>query len=138
MLVRVFLDKESCSVLFDTGVSSEGIVVNAERMGVDLSEVDYVVLSHGHYDHFGGLQAAVKAIGKTDLPIIAHEDMIKPRGTGNPHGGLRQHPQFPELTQLYPAKIINTKQPHLIGNDSVCVTGEIPRKTSFENGVRAE
>ena len=134
MLVRVFMGDNSCSILFDTGISFEGVIVNAERMGLDLSEIDYVVLSHGHYDHFGGLQAAVNAIGKTGLPIIAHEDMFKPRGTADPHGGLRQHPQFPTPTQLYPAKIVNTKQPHLIACDYVCVTGEIPRKTAFEKG----
>ena len=134
MLVRVFMGKESCSVLFDTGVSSEGVVVNAERMGLDLGEIDYVVLSHGHYDHFGGLQATVKAIGKSNLAIIAHEDMFKPRGTANPQGAIRKHPQFPSPTQLYPAKIINTKQLYPIAGGSVCVTGEIPRKTTFEKG----
>lgn len=100
MLVRVFSGSSSCSILFDTGISSEGVVVNAERTGLDLSEIDYVVLSHGHYDHFGGLQATVKAIGKTNLPIIAHEDMFKPRGA-NPHGAIRKHP-VPYANQVVP------------------------------------
>jgi 7,8-dihydropterin-6-yl-methyl-4-(beta-D-ribofuranosyl)aminobenzene 5'-phosphate synthase len=134
MLVRVFMGDSSCSILFDTGISSEGVVVNAERMGLDLSEIDYVVLSHGHYDHFGGLQATVRAINKTNLAIITHEDMFKPRGTANPLGAIRKHPEFPTPTQLYPARIINTKQPYLMANGGVCVTGEIPRKTSFEKG----
>src|SRR5450756_222106 len=98
MLVRVFNETQSYSILFDTGISPEGIVENAKRMGLDLSEIDYIVLSHGHYDHFGGLEAAVKAINKTDLPIIAHESMFKPRGTANPNGEIRKHPEFPKRT----------------------------------------
>jgi 7,8-dihydropterin-6-yl-methyl-4-(beta-D-ribofuranosyl)aminobenzene 5'-phosphate synthase len=134
MLLQVFADNQSCSVLFDTGISPEGALVNAERMGIDLAKVSCIALSHGHYDHFGGLQATVKAINNPNLTIITHEDMFNPRGTANPHGTIRQHPQFPTPTQLYPAKIINTKQPYLIAEGGVCVTGEIPRQTRFETG----
>jgi 7,8-dihydropterin-6-yl-methyl-4-(beta-D-ribofuranosyl)aminobenzene 5'-phosphate synthase len=134
VLARVFGGEKNCTVLFDTGVSSEGVVMNAKRMGIDLSEVSCVVLSHGHYDHFGGLQAAVKAIGKTDLPIIAHENMFLRRGTANSKGEIRQYPAFPKLEELYPAKIINTKKPLLIADNLACVTGEIPRTAAFEEG----
>ena len=43
------------SLLFDTGLSPDGMVTNADRLGVDLSAVQGVVLSHGHFDHAGGL-----------------------------------------------------------------------------------
>ncbi len=133
MLIRVFTGEQCRSILLDTGVSEEGIIVNAQRMGIDLSEISVIALSHGHYDHFGGLQAAVKAINKQNLPIITHENMSKQRGTDGPHG-VRMHPAFPESQQLSPAQIISTKEPCLIANQSVLVTGEIPRKTSFERG----
>jgi len=134
VLVRVYVNDEVYSILFDTGISPDGVVRNAERMSVDLGEVDYVVLSHGHYDHFGGLTAALKAINKTDLPLIAHEYMFKPRGTANGRGEVRKHPPFPTPNQLGSVKIVNTKQPYLIASDSVCVTGEIPRNSLFETG----
>ena len=41
-------------VLFDTG-ASDLFIRNARLMGIDLCEVDYLVLSHGHRDHTGGL-----------------------------------------------------------------------------------
>jgi len=80
VLVRVYVSDEVCSILFDTGISPDGVVRNAERMGMDLGEVDYVVLSHGHYDHFGGLPAALKAINKTNLPLIARSSRIEGSG----------------------------------------------------------
>ena len=60
--------------------------------------------------------------------------MVKPRGTVTPKGTIRKHPEFPKITELQPASIINTKQPYLIADGSVCVTGEIPRETPFETG----
>ena len=136
MLIRVFSgDKASC-VLFDSGGSPMGMVENAKRMGVSLREVECIILSHGHYDHFGGLVSAVKAINKADLPIIVHENMFKTRGSANAKGAVRKYPEFPTSEELSPAQLVSTKQPSLVADDMVCVTGEIPRKTSFETGDR--
>jgi 7,8-dihydropterin-6-yl-methyl-4-(beta-D-ribofuranosyl)aminobenzene 5'-phosphate synthase len=135
MLLRVSNREKTCTILYDTGISPNGVVVNAKRMGIDLREVSYVVLSHGHYDHFGGLQAIVKAVNKIELPILIHEDMVKRRGTTNNRGEIREYQSFPNLEQLTPAKIVNTKEPHLIANNLACITGEIPRQMSFEKGL---
>jgi 7,8-dihydropterin-6-yl-methyl-4-(beta-D-ribofuranosyl)aminobenzene 5'-phosphate synthase len=51
MLIRVLNEGESHSILFDTGSSPDGVVENSVRMGLDLDEVECIVLSHGHYDH---------------------------------------------------------------------------------------
>jgi 7,8-dihydropterin-6-yl-methyl-4-(beta-D-ribofuranosyl)aminobenzene 5'-phosphate synthase len=134
MLIRVLQGRKSTSILFDTGCSSDGVIVNAERMGVDLREVECIVLSHGHYDHTGGLLSALKAIGKANLPVVVHEDVFKTRGTANPDGTVRAYPEFPTREQLKKARLIETKQPLLIAGDRVLVTGEIPRETSFEKG----
>jgi 7,8-dihydropterin-6-yl-methyl-4-(beta-D-ribofuranosyl)aminobenzene 5'-phosphate synthase len=134
IFVRVFNKKKSSSVLFDTGGSPEGILENAKRMGIDLSEVDCIVLSHGHYDHFGGLLSAVRAVNKVDLPIIAHEKMFGLRGSKRSDGTIRKHIKFPTEAQLSPAKIVCTKRPSLVADGMACVTGEIPRKTSYEKG----
>jgi 7,8-dihydropterin-6-yl-methyl-4-(beta-D-ribofuranosyl)aminobenzene 5'-phosphate synthase len=135
MLLRVSNREKTCTILYDTGISPNGVVVNAKRMGIDLREVSYVFLSHGHYDHFGGLQAIVKAVNKIELPILIHEDMVKRRGTTSNRGEIREYPSFPNLEQLTPAKIVNTKEPHLIANNLACITGEIPRQMSFEKGL---
>jgi len=134
MLIRVFSDGNANGVLFDTGISPDGLVENAERMGISLSEVESIVISHGHYDHFGGLRSAVKAVNKADLPIIVHENMFKTRGSANSKGAVRKYPEFPTTAELSSAQLVSTKQPSLTADDLVCVTGEIPRKTSFETG----
>jgi 7,8-dihydropterin-6-yl-methyl-4-(beta-D-ribofuranosyl)aminobenzene 5'-phosphate synthase len=135
MLIKVFNQDKSESILFDTGGSPEAIIENAKRMGISLSEVGCIVLSHGHYDHFGGLLSAVKAVGKAGLPIIVHEDMFRDRGTAYADGTIRKYAEFPTEAQLSPAQVIFTKQPFLMAGNNVCVTGEIPRTTSFETGL---
>lgn len=135
MLVRVFNGGKSESLLFDTGGSPRVIIDNSRIIGLDLSEVGCVVLSHGHYDHFGGLLSVVEAVGKTGLPLIVHEDMFKARGTASRDGTIRKYSDFPAQTQLKSTQLIFTKQPLLVANGQVCVTGEIPRGTSFENGL---
>lgn len=134
MLVRVFDGRKSRSILFDTGSSSEGVVSNAEKMGLDLDEIECIVLSHGHYDHCGGLVATLKVVNKDNLPIIVHEDMFKTRGVANPDGTVRKYPEFPTEKQVKPARYVKTKQPYLIADNMILVTGEIPRKTDFEKG----
>ena len=134
MLVRVFDEKESHSALFDTGSSPDGVVTNAERMGINLSEIECVVFSHGHYDHFGGLLTTLKAVNKETLPIIVHEDMFRTRGVANSDGTVRKYPDFPIEKEVKPVRYVKTKQPYLAANDMILVTGEIPRKTDFEKG----
>ena len=135
MYVRVFNKDVSKTILFDTGNSPETIIENSKRMRINLEETEYIVLSHGHYDHFGGLTSVIKAVKKEGLPIVVHEDMFKTRGTASSDGTVRKYLEFPTEDQLKPAKLIYTKQPFLLGDDLVCVTGEIPRITSFEHGL---
>jgi 7,8-dihydropterin-6-yl-methyl-4-(beta-D-ribofuranosyl)aminobenzene 5'-phosphate synthase len=135
MLIRVFSGKRVYSVLFDTGISPEGVVENAKRMGLDLGEVSYVVLSHGHYDHFGGLTATLKAIKRENLPLVTHEDMFKRRGTTNSKGEIHEYQSFLKTADLANSKIIKTTKPLLVASDFACVTGEIPRTVDFEKGL---
>jgi len=50
-----YIETESHKILFDTG-QSDSFMYNARQLKIDLSNLDYVVLSHGHYDHSGGLE----------------------------------------------------------------------------------
>ncbi|MBK3517414.1 MBL fold metallo-hydrolase [Carboxylicivirga marina] len=70
------LQTDELSILFDTG-QSDKFLSNAQKLGIDLSTVDYVVLSHGHYDHTGGLPAFLNHNKKAK--VIIHKKALKER-----------------------------------------------------------
>lgn len=88
LLVRV----PGGSFLLDTGDSDE-TWANADALGVDLAEVHVLVLSHGHYDHTGGLPGLIERHG--GLRVIAHPLAFEPRWSTS--GGI--HPIGPPLTR---------------------------------------
>jgi 7,8-dihydropterin-6-yl-methyl-4-(beta-D-ribofuranosyl)aminobenzene 5'-phosphate synthase len=53
--LSLFIEFDERKILFDTG-QSDIFIHNAREMGIDLSQVDYLVISHGHFDHGGGLK----------------------------------------------------------------------------------
>jgi 7,8-dihydropterin-6-yl-methyl-4-(beta-D-ribofuranosyl)aminobenzene 5'-phosphate synthase len=57
--LSLYIQRDDDSILFDTGAT--GIFVeNAEKLGVDLKDVDVTAISHGHFDHRGGLRSFLK------------------------------------------------------------------------------
>lgn len=135
MLINISLNSDLHTVLFDAGCSPDGVMINTNRMGLDLSRIECIVLSHGHYDHFSGLPSVVRSINKEGLPVIVHEDVFKTRGMAEPDGTIRKFPDSPTSDQVKPAEYIVTKGPYLLADNTILVTGEIPRVTSFEKGL---
>jgi len=58
--LSILIDTGAKKILFDTG-QTDNFLLNAKALGIDVVDIDYVVLSHGHYDHTGGLIAFLKA-----------------------------------------------------------------------------
>ena len=103
----LWVDTGDGQVLFDTGAS--GVVCeNAEVLGIDLSEADAIVLSHGHWDHTGGLAAAAGVAHKAT--IYAH-----PAAEIDPAGRECLLSRAPETVV-----------------PGIQTTGEIARDTDFE------
>ncbi len=61
--------------LFDTGASGHVVAKNSLILGIDLKEIDSIIISHGHYDHAGGLEEILKITGKKS--IIANQQIFQ-------------------------------------------------------------
>ncbi len=64
--ISFYIEKDGHKLLFDTGQSGT-FLENAEQLQIDLSDLEYVILSHGHYDHSGGLRSLISIADKFEL-----------------------------------------------------------------------
>ena len=72
--LSLFIETKKINILFDSG-SSEAFADNAEKLGVDLGTADIAILSHGHYDHSGGLLRFLKRNEKA--PVYVQKDAFE-------------------------------------------------------------
>ena len=129
--LSILVETEKTSVLLDTG-SSISTAHNVDALGIDLNKIDKIVLSHGHYDHTGGLRQLLQKM-KKNVEIVAHPDIWQAkyaRRNDEPDRYIGIPFQRNELESF--GAIFNlTAEPVRIGED-VITTGEIPMVTSFE------
>jgi 7,8-dihydropterin-6-yl-methyl-4-(beta-D-ribofuranosyl)aminobenzene 5'-phosphate synthase len=90
--LSLLIEHEGTTILLDSG-QTDVFVRNASAMGLSLADVDAVVLSHGHYDHVGGLPNFPN-VGKI-IPVHVHEDALRPKQTLNPDQQTRRDIGFP-------------------------------------------
>ena len=126
----------SRSMVFDFGFSEHGAPFNADALGVDLSTVETMVLSHGHMDHFGGLVPLAKKTGKTGVELVLHPAALRKPRYIKVTEDLRVY--LPSLTteRLEDASVsvVETRESRLILDGALLYLGEIPRRTEFEKG----
>jgi 7,8-dihydropterin-6-yl-methyl-4-(beta-D-ribofuranosyl)aminobenzene 5'-phosphate synthase len=124
------------TLLFDFGFSENGAAQNAATLGVDMTEVEAVALSHGHSDHTGGMKNLSALIGKRDIPFIVHPSVFKSPRYLKYSEELKIN--FPKLTREMVRQtglsVVETEKPYLLLNDTILFLGEIPRSTDFEKG----
>jgi 7,8-dihydropterin-6-yl-methyl-4-(beta-D-ribofuranosyl)aminobenzene 5'-phosphate synthase len=73
LLIKFIDDGETHNYLFDTGSLKSTIIENCKVFKVNLNEIDKLILSHGHYDHFGGLEKIVPQL-KEDCEIYLNPE----------------------------------------------------------------
>ena len=129
--LSILVETDECKVLFDTGRSFTA-VLNAQTLGIDLADIDRLVLSHGHFDHTGGLKDVLYVCGNVE--VIAHPDIFASKYKCLPNN----EPEYigipyerGELESMG-ATFSLAKQPVEVSK-GVTTTGEIPQVTDFES-----
>jgi len=136
MLVRTFQGEESHSILFDTGYNKTSVLFNVKQLGIDISGVEAIVLSHAHMDHTGGLYPILEELSWS-APLVVHPEVFtSPRFLKWPDGRMERFPNTLVREDLVNrgAKILESQVPVPLANGAILVTGEIERKTTFEKG----
>ncbi|MGB2815136.1 MAG: MBL fold metallo-hydrolase [Dehalococcoidales bacterium] len=129
--ISILVEVNKIKILLDTGMS-HSLVHNAQILGVDLRTIDWVVLSHAHPDHTGGLREFLMRKGK--CKIIGHPDIWANKHVRFEPGKERYNGiPFPrEELESLGAEFIMSKEPFFI-TDHIMTTGEIPMVTDYED-----
>jgi 7,8-dihydropterin-6-yl-methyl-4-(beta-D-ribofuranosyl)aminobenzene 5'-phosphate synthase len=128
--IKAKIGDDEVTVLMDTGTSPEMLLYNVDAMGVNLEEVEVIALSHGHYDHTGGLLEALKRMKKR-VPVIAHPTVFDPKLSLMPHLRLIGAPFTVSDVEAVGGVPVFASDPVKIA-DGITTTGEVPRRTAFE------
>ena len=128
--LSILVEAESAKVLLDTGMSISA-VHNADLMGIDLSTIDVIVLSHAHGDHTGGLQEVLRRVRK-EVQVIAHPDIWVPKYVM--FGEMKRYVGIPftrENLESFGVSFNLTRKPFKISAE-IMTTGEIEMTTDYE------
>jgi 7,8-dihydropterin-6-yl-methyl-4-(beta-D-ribofuranosyl)aminobenzene 5'-phosphate synthase len=129
------------SMLFDAGPEAYALHRNGTRLGFDFGSIECVVLSHGHFDHAGGLPKALELItnanGGRAVPMHVNPGMFYKRAAKRPDGSLFPLEDVPSPGDLAASGggLVNADEARLVLDGTMYVSGEIRRVTDYEKGL---
>ncbi len=126
-----WIELDGKRILFDTGQGNV-LLSNTRRLGIRLDQVDAIALSHGHYDHTGGLGDALRSSRATT--VYAHPAAFEAKYARNPDGIGRNigMPNLDEQMVRDMAELVWVEGPVEI-SDGLHLTGPVTRTTGFED-----
>ena len=132
------------TLMFDGGPVDYAVERNGTRLGIDFGAIEAAMLSHGHWDHAGGLPQALAMIltanGGRPVPLYLHPGMFHERGGRQPDGGVfpQDHIPDPKRWRDHGAEPVVTDQPLTALDGTFFISGEIPRLTAYEKGLAGQ
>ncbi len=130
--LSLWIESDGRHVLFDTGQGS-ALPLNAASLGVDLRQTDTLVLSHGHFDHTGGVAHVLKTAGPIDT--YCHPGVVLPRYSIRdlaPRQIQMPGASMVAIDRLSQQHLHWVQQPIWLSG-IIGITGPIPRETAFED-----
>ena len=136
--LSLLIEDDETTVLFDTGYS-DIFLKNAFKMGKDLTNLDYLVLSHNHLDHTWGLEPLVKYFTELKIEkrvfnrpsLVAHPEVfVSVSGEGYEEVGCLISEE--KLAKHFPLQL--SAQPKALSS-RLTFLGEIPRRNDFEKNI---
>ena len=129
--LSILVEADNHRILLDTGTTFSA-AYNAIVLGVDLSQIDKIVFSHGHFDHTGGLLHILRMM-KREVEVIAHPDIWAAKYVKHPEEEEEYiGVPFPkEAAETLGASFNLTKEPVWI-SENIVTSGEIPMITEYE------
>lgn len=138
LLIKIHAENKVYNLLFDTGPDDGLVVDNAKKLGLDLTTIDAIMLSHGHFDHFGGTLSLLDAVGKKDINVYVHPELFVPRAFNRKSLIKVGNNLTRENVIKHGGQIIEDTNPTLLFDNFALITGEVPRNTSYETGTPSE
>ena len=128
-----WIETNDKKILFDTG-QSDLLLHNAKALGIDVGQADAIVLSHGHYDHVGGLNRMLDLAPQAR--IYLHPMALEPKFSFS-NGAPREAGVTSALRNRLLDQIKNGKGTYTAARTSVfpgvTITGQVPRVSGFED-----
>lgn len=132
MLVQAYDGEMETQILYDANQASGPLLQNLQTLGISLDQLNSIFLSHGHFDHTGGLAGMLEAIDRP-IPVVGHPSIFRPCFEIKPQGlwpiGLIGYTRadLEERKALFTL----TRDPLNLAT-GVVSTGEIPRINDYE------
>ncbi|MFW9807232.1 MAG: MBL fold metallo-hydrolase [Candidatus Thorarchaeota archaeon] len=137
LVVARYDDSSTFQFLFDTAGGTPTLEHNAgimkERFDLDLTAIEMIVLSHGHWDHVAGVLKVIDIIGKP-VPVLCHPSALYHKIFTSDDGKRHEigiHPYYQESELGSKTEVIATRDPYKIA-DGIMTTGVVPRTNTFE------